>query len=112
MVVSTQGREHMELLGTLFYGVCAAGIAVLILKTTKTYWIDPVGELDFPDWINMPADLAKMELNQILMEAIDGRIDRLKRIDKDSLADLKQDMVLIALAYGEGCVRHSGNILN
>jgi hypothetical protein len=53
-----------------------------------------------------------MELNQILMEAIDGRVDRLKRIDQDSLGDLKQDMVLIALAYGEGCVRHSGNILN
>jgi hypothetical protein len=102
----------MELLSTLTYGVIGLGIAVLALKVTRPTWISPAEELDFPDWINMPSDLAKMELNQIMMEAIDGRVDRLKRIDQDSLGDLKQDMVLIALAYGEGCVRHSGNILN
>jgi len=102
----------MELLGMFFYGVCAAGITILILKTTKTYWIDPEGEPDFPDWVNMPTDLAKLDLNHILMEAIDGRVARLKRIDEDSLDDLRQDMVLIALAYGEGCVRHSENLMN
>ncbi len=102
----------MELLSTLTYGVIGLGIAVLALKVTQPSWIAPEEADDFPDWVNMPSDLAKMELNQILMEAIDGRVDRLKRIDQDSLNDLKQDMVLIALAYGEGCVRHSGNILN
>jgi|TARA_R110000822_G_scaffold283194_1_gene404727 hypothetical protein len=102
----------MELLGTLFYAICISGIAVLIIKTTKTYWIDPEGELDFPDWVNMPTDLEKLELNHILMEAIEGRVVRLKRIDEDSLDDLRQDMVLIALAYGEGCVRHSENLMN
>ena len=102
----------MELLATLFYGICALGISVLFLKTTKTYWIDPEEEPDFPDWVNMPTDLARMELNQVLMEAVDGRVDRLKRIGQDSLDDLKRDIVLIALAYGEGCVRQSENHMN
>ena len=102
----------MELLSTLTYGVIGLGIAVLALKVTQPSWIAPEEVDDFPDWVNMPSDLAKMELNQIMMEAIDGRVDRLKRIDQDSLDDLKRDIVLIALAYGEGCVRQSENHMN
>ncbi len=102
----------MELLGTLFYGVIGVGIVALALKVTQPSWIDPEEADDFPDWVNMPTDFAKMELNQVLMEAVDGRIDRLRRFDVDSLDDLKRDMVLIALAYGEGCVRHSENRMN
>ncbi len=102
----------MELLATLFYGVVAVLICAVGLKMTDPIWIDPNEELDFPDWVNMPTNLARMELNQVLMEAIDGRVDRLKRIDQDSLDDLKRDIVLIALAYGEGCVRQSENHMN
>lgn len=109
----------MELLGTLTYGVIGLGIVVLALKVTQPSWIDPEDEDfsdwlddDFPDWVNMPTDYAKMELNQVLMEAVDGRVDRVRHLDADSLSDLKRDMVLIALAYGEGCVRHSENRMN
>ena len=102
----------MELLAVLFYGVVAVLTCAAGLKMTEPIWIDPEEELDVPDWVNMPNNHAKMELNQVLMEAVDGRVDRVRRFDADSLADLKRDMVLIALAYGEGCVNHSENRMN
>jgi hypothetical protein len=102
----------MEMLASLFYAFFAIGIVALALKVTRPTYIDPEEDADIPDYVNIPTDLAKLELNVVLMEAVDGRIDRLKRINQDSLDDLKQDIILIALAYGEGCVRHAENRMN
>lgn len=101
----------MDLLSTLFYGVCLMVTLAVLIKMTEPLR-NFIEEDELPEWVNMPPDLAQLELNEVLIQAIDNRVDRVRKLDDDSLEFLKRDMILIAMAYSEGCVRHSENRLN
>jgi len=60
---------------------------------------------DIPKWVNSGPQHPEDELNILLADAVGYRLSRVRGIKRSDFPVLAEDIVFIAMAYGDGRVR-------
>jgi hypothetical protein len=99
----------MPLINFALYSLIVLAVYVYFRKKVERPQRAKIIDLQIPEWVNSgPRDPVE-ELNILLADAVSHRLSRVRSLKRADYQDLAEEMVFIAMAYGDGRVRAETN---